>query len=116
MSGEENIAEEEQVKPRASRKGRVVAPAGLPPTQVSEQMVEQPVILQEIPQEVRDELTSLMQELLVKTHELSFEYSTMECPQISGCQLAQKSKELFRVVKRLNELMKRVAPAQPKTS
>jgi hypothetical protein len=112
MSGEENIVEEEQVKPRASRKGRVIAPAGLPPTQVSEQMAEQPVI----PQEVRDELTSLMQELLVKTHELSFEYSTMECPQISECQLAQKSKELFRVVKRLNELMKRVAPAQPKTS
>jgi len=60
-------------------------------------------------QEVRDELTQLMQDLLLKTHELSFEYSTMECEDISECPLAKKSKELFRVVKLLNEMVKKMA-------
>jgi hypothetical protein len=64
----------------------------------------------EIKPEVRDELTSLMQELLLKTHELSFEYSTMECEEISNCPLAKKSKELFRTVKKLNELVRQMAP------
>jgi len=54
-----------------------------------------------------------MQELLLKTHELSFEYSTLECDEISSCPLGKKSKELFRVVKKLNELVKQLAP-QPK--
>jgi hypothetical protein len=67
----------------------------------------------EIKPEVRDELTSLMQELLLKTHELSFEYSTMECEDISNCPLAKKSKELFRTVKKLNELVRQMTP-QPK--
>jgi len=56
-----------------------------------------------------------MQELLLKTHELSFEYSTMECEEISVCPLAKKSKELFRVVKKLNELVRKMAP-QPQMS
>jgi hypothetical protein len=60
-------------------------------------------------QEVRDELTQLMQDLLLKTHELSFEYSTMECEDIADCPLAKKSKELFRVVKLLNEMVKKMA-------
>jgi len=60
--------------------------------------------------EVRDEITSIMQQLLLKTHELSFEYSTLDCEEIQECPLAQKSKELFKVVKRLNEVMKQVAP------
>jgi hypothetical protein len=64
--------------------------------------------------EVRDELTALMQELLLKTHELSFEYSTMECEELSQCPLAKKSKELFRVVKRLNDLVRKMAqPSKP---
>jgi len=63
--------------------------------------------------EVRDELTSLMQELLLKTHELSFEFSTMECDEISACPLAKKSKELFRVVKKLNEMIRKMAPQPP---
>jgi hypothetical protein len=54
-----------------------------------------------------------MQELLLKTHELSFEYSTMECEDISNCPLAKKSKELFRTVKKLNELVRQMTP-QPK--
>jgi hypothetical protein len=65
--------------------------------------------------EVRDELTALMQDLLLKTHELSFEYSTMECEELSNCPLGKKSKELFRVVKKLNELVKKMAP-QPQPS
>jgi len=112
---EEDISEEETRATKATRyKGRVVAPSGLPPVQVSEQMVEQPVI----PQEVRDKLTSLMQSLLLKTHELSFEYSTMECSKITNCPLAMKAKELFKTVKELNQLMKEAAPEvqqKPKT-
>jgi hypothetical protein len=60
--------------------------------------------------EVRDELTSIMQELLLKTHELSFEYSTLDCQSIQKCLLAQKSRELFKVVKQLNELVRKMTP------
>jgi len=67
-----------------------------------------------ISEEVRDELTSMMQELLLKTHELSFEYSTLDCPEVQKCPLAQKSKELFKVVKELNRLVRQVAtPSKP---
>jgi hypothetical protein len=62
--------------------------------------------------EVRDELTNLMQELLLKTHELSFEFSTMECEEMSDCPLAKKSKELFRVVKKLNQIVRKMASPQ----
>jgi len=72
-----------------------------------------PINVAQVPTEVRDELTSIMQELLLKTHELSFEYSTMECDSIGNCPLAKKSKELFRTVKKLNELVRQMAP-QPK--
>jgi hypothetical protein len=54
-----------------------------------------------------------MQELLLKTHELSFEYSTMECEEIGVCPLAKKSKELFRIVKKLNEMIRKMAPPPP---
>jgi len=64
----------------------------------------------QIAPEVRDELTNIMQELLLKTHELSFEYSTCDCEDIQVCPLAQKSKELFKVVKRLNEMMRKMTP------
>jgi hypothetical protein len=67
------------------------------------------------PPEVRDELTSLMQELLLKTHELSFEYSTLECDKIKDCPLAQKSRELFRTVKQLNNLVRRMQTQQQPT-
>ena len=59
--------------------------------------------------EVRDELTALMQDLLLKTHELSFEYSTMECDELSSCPLGKKAKELFRVVKKLNQTVRKMA-------
>jgi len=60
--------------------------------------------------EVRDELTAIMQELLLKTHELSFEYSTSDCKEIRNCSFAEKSRELFKVVKRLNALVRRITP------
>ena len=58
--------------------------------------------------EARDQLTSLMQELLMKTQELSFEYSTIDCNDLLKCPLAKKAKELFRVVKKLNEMVRRM--------
>jgi hypothetical protein len=69
----------------------------------------------QIPAEIRDQLTSLMQELLLKTHELSFEYSTMDSDHIATCPLAKKSTELFRVVKKLNETVRQMAPQKPPT-
>jgi len=63
---------------------------------------------------MRDELTTLMQELLMRCHELSFEYSTSDCDKILECPLAQKSKELFRTVKKLNELVKSSVKPQGK--
>lgn len=68
-----------------------------------------------IPEAVRDELTQLMQELLLKTHELSFEYSTLDCPNVQNCELAKKAKELFKVVKKLNNLIRGMAapPSKP---
>jgi len=68
-----------------------------------------------IPDEVRDELTTLMQKLLLNTHELSLEYSTLDCEKIQSCGLAKKAKELFKVVKKLNNLVKQMAqpPAKP---
>jgi hypothetical protein len=68
-----------------------------------------------LPPEVRDELTSLMQELLLKTHELSFEYSTLECDKIKDCPLAIKSRELFRTVKQLNNLVRKMQTQQQPT-
>jgi len=67
-----------------------------------------------IPEAVRDELTALMQELLLKTHELSFEYSTLDCPKIQNCELAKKAKELFKVVKKLNKLVREMAKPSSK--
>jgi len=50
-----------------------------------------------------------MQELIVKTHELSFEYSTSDCEKILECPLAKKAKELFKIVKKLNEVVRKLA-------
>jgi len=70
----------------------------------------------QISDEMRNTLTSLLQELLLKTHELSFEYSTLDCESLGSCQLAQKSKELFKVVKKLNEFIKKMAADTSKAS
>jgi len=63
-----------------------------------------------IPPETRDQLTSLMQELLLKTHELSFEYSTSDCHEITECPLALQARELFKTVKKLHRIVRQVSP------
>jgi len=67
-----------------------------------------------LPPETRDQLTNLMQELLLKTHELSFEYSTSDCEEITQCPLAKQSRELFKTVKKLHSIVRQVSPP-PKT-
>ncbi|MEM2528590.1 MAG: hypothetical protein QXG40_04255 [Ignisphaera sp.] len=66
----------------------------------------------EVPKEITDELSRLIQDLLLKAHELSFEYSTMECDDILNCPLAKKAKELFRIIKQLSEISKKTAMPQ----
>ncbi|MCW1312859.1 MAG: hypothetical protein OH338_05540 [Candidatus Parvarchaeota archaeon] len=113
MSDEE-IYEENTQKP-IKPKGKVYPQPVTNPVAISE-AIRQGVPMPEpqISQETRDKLTKLMQDLLLKTHELSFEYSTLECNDIQNCPLACKSKELFKTVKELNKLMKEVTP-EPKT-
>jgi len=108
--GENEEVEETEVKPKKP-KARVIPQPVTSPTAVSEAIAKGvPPPAPEISDETRDRLTKLMQDLLLKTHELSFEYSTLECEQIQECPLACKSKELFRTVKELNKLMKEVTP------
>lgn len=59
--------------------------------------------------DIRDQLTLLMQDLLLKTQELSFEYSTLDCDDIKECPLANKCKELFRTTKKIHEFVKKIA-------
>lgn len=66
----------------------------------------------QMPDTLKMELTGAMQELLLKAHELSFEYSTLDCEDVAQCPLAKKSKELFKVIKRLNELIRQVSQTQ----
>jgi hypothetical protein len=54
-----------------------------------------------------------MQSMLLKAHELSFEYSTLECDEITNCPLARKSKELFKELKKLTEFIRKMAQPQP---
>jgi len=63
-----------------------------------------------IPLEVRDELTAIMQQLILQAQDLSFEYSTLDCEEVLDCQLARKCKELFKVVKRLREMLSKLIP------
>jgi hypothetical protein len=84
-------------------------------------MVEKPNVKQppetiEIPEEFRSELDEIMRDLLTSAQELAFEYSTLECPKILDCPFAQKSKELFKCIKRLNEVAKKYAPKTEKVT
>jgi len=114
IMSDEEIYEENTQKP-IKPKGKVYPQPVTNPVAISE-AIRQGVPMPEpqISQETRDKLTKLMQDLLLKTHELSFEYSTLECNDIQNCPLACKSKELFKTVKELNKLMKEVTP-EPKT-
>jgi len=55
-----------------------------------------------------------MQQLLLQTFELAFEYATLDCDQVPDCPLANKSRELFKTVKALNKLMKQFTQTTPK--
>lgn len=68
-----------------------------------------------MPDQLRDQLTLVMQELLLKTHELAFEYSTLDCGDLMKCPLGRKCRELFKAVKRLNELVRGFTDQLPKT-
>jgi hypothetical protein len=50
-----------------------------------------------------------MQDLLLKTQELSFEYSTLDCDDIKECPLANKCKELFKTTKKIHEFVRKIA-------
>ena len=91
-------------------KNRIGAEGTANPQTPSTPFITQPET--QMPTEMRDELTALMQDLLLKAHELSFEYSTLDCEKIQECPLARKSRELFRVVKQLNEVVKKMTPPQ----
>jgi hypothetical protein len=107
---EETTGRKSKIRRESEGNPTEISAPNITPT-LTPQRIQQPAPA--IAPEIRDELTSLMQELLLKTHELSFEYSTMECEELSSCPLGKKSKELFRVVKKLNELIKRMAPTPP---
>jgi hypothetical protein len=78
------------------------------PAQPTPQVQQTPPIAPEI----QNELTTLMQNLILKANELSFEYSTLECDEITNCPLAKKSKELFKELKKLTEFVKKMAQPQ----
>jgi len=59
-------------------------------------------------------MTALIQELLLRTHELSFEYATSDCEKLLKCPLARKAKDVFKVVKKLNELVREGLPGASK--
>lgn len=75
-----------------------------------------PPEIPEIPEEFRGALDEVMRDLLMHAQELAFEYSTCDCPKILECTLAQKSKELFRDIKKLNEIAKKMAPKPAKVT
>jgi len=100
---------DEEIKASVSPRARASAKVKRTPTEAG-------AVAPELSEEVRDKLTTIMQELLLKTHELSFEYSTIDCPKLNECPLAQKSRELFKTVKELNNLVRQATPtpAPPK--
>lgn len=65
-----------------------------------------------IPEQFRDEVAMAVQDLITKAQELSFEYCTLECSNITTCPLAKKGRELFKVVKTFNEIMKKMVQAR----
>jgi len=53
---------------------------------------------------VRDELSKIISNILVKSQEIGFELVVSECPNMSKCPIARKSKELIKELKALFEL------------
>jgi len=98
---------------KSREEGQTPSPTRVSPTFTPEGMPAPPqptVTAPPIPLEVRDELTAIMQQLILQTNELSFEYSTLDCEEVLNCPLAQKCKELFKTMKRFREMMSKLAP------
>ena len=53
---------------------------------------------------MRDELSKIISNILVKSQEIGFELVVSECPNMSTCPIARKSKELIKELKALFEL------------
>jgi hypothetical protein len=64
-----------------------------------------------LPTDLREELTLLVQDLLLKCQELAFEYSTLETSHLVECPLADKCKDLFKTTKRIHEFIRKLAQA-----
>lgn len=69
-------------------------------------MAAQPTIMAP---DVRDRLTTLIQELLLKTQELAFEYSTLDEEHLMECPLAPKCKDIFRTTKEIYDYVRKLA-------
>ena len=103
------VGEYKKFKTESGGENTDVSPAPVPKP-VAPQPASQPPM-----EEFRDEITAIMQELLLKVHEASFEYSTMDCKDLPNCPLAKACKEIFKTVKKLNEMVKQmtVPPSSP---
>jgi len=58
---------------------------------------------------LRDKLSQIISNILVKSQEIGFELVTCECQLISTCPIAKKSKELIKELKNLFELRKEMS-------
>ena len=55
---------------------------------------------------MQKELNDIVGGLLTKAHELTFELATSDCPHVNECPIAQKAKEIAKLVKRLIALQR----------
>ena len=65
-----------------------------------------------IPPEVRNDLSRLTAELMTKSYELAFEYTTLECKDLMKCSLACKARDLFKTVKELYNVLRKITPTR----
>jgi hypothetical protein len=59
-----------------------------------------------LPPHVQKELNEIVGGLLTKAHELTFELATSDCPRVNECPIAQKAKDIAKLVKRLINLQR----------
>jgi len=65
-----------------------------------------------IPPELREKLSRLTAELMTKSYELAFEYTTLECKNLMKCSLACKARDLFKTVKELYNVLRQTTLAK----
>ena len=59
-----------------------------------------------LPPQVQQELNEIVSGLLTKAHEITFELATSDCPHVNTCPIAQKAKDIAKLVKRLISLQR----------